>query len=111
MKPDRHRLSERVGRQAAQKQRARRSHNGSIWLGLGMFGLVGWSVATPMLLGLALGRWIDTTWPGQVSWTLTLLLAGVVLGCLNAWHWVGQERRVIERRRDQTGGERGDDHT
>ena len=26
-----------------------------------------------------------------VSWTLTLLLIGVAVGCLNAWYWVKQE--------------------
>ena len=59
--------------------------------------MVGWSVAAPTLLGLAIGRWVDATWPGHISWTLTLLLVGVLVGCVNAWHWVTQERRDIER--------------
>jgi ATP synthase protein I len=101
MKPDRHTFGERIGKQAARKRRARRARDGSIWLGLGMFGLVGWSVAVPTLLGLALGRWIDATWPSHISWTLTLLLVGVLAGCLNAWHWVAQERRTIERRHNE----------
>lgn len=100
MKPDRHAFSERIGKKAARKQHARRFPDGSIWLSIGLFGLVGWSVAVPTLLGLALGRWIDTTWPSHISWTLTLLIAGVVIGCVNAWHWVAQERRVIEQRHD-----------
>jgi ATP synthase protein I len=56
--------------------------------GLGMIGMVGWSVAIPTLLGVAAGMWMDRTWPGPHSWTLTMLFVGVILGCLNAWYWV-----------------------
>lgn len=74
------------------KSRAERGEK-SLWFGLGMFGLVGWSVAIPTLIFLALGIWIDATYPGRISWTLTLLFVGVVLGCLNAWFWVKRESR------------------
>jgi ATP synthase protein I len=70
----------------AQQQKKR-----SIWFGLGMFGLVGWSVVVPMLIGIALGVWIDQHWPSRVSWTITLLFAGVVLGCIQAWQWIKRE--------------------
>jgi ATP synthase protein I len=60
-------------------------------IALGMMGLVGWSVAIPTLIGVALGWWIDRSWPGRMSWTLTLLFVGVAIGCLNAWYWVRQE--------------------
>jgi ATP synthase protein I len=63
-----------------------------------MFGMIGWSVAVPTILGLALGLWLDRHWPLHFSWTLTLLLIGVALGCLNAWFWVSRERAPIEHR-------------
>jgi ATP synthase protein I len=96
--PTRRSASERrfeadVARKAARRERAEREGDRSIWFSLGLFGLVGWSVAIPTLLGLALGIWIDTRWPGRVSWTLTLLFVGIVLGCANAWYWVQQESR------------------
>ncbi len=81
-----------VGRKAVRKLRARRERGESVWFWLGMFGLVGWSVALPTLLGVALGVWMDRKWPGDISWTLTFLLAGVFLGCWNAWRWIQQER-------------------
>jgi ATP synthase protein I len=85
-------LGEEVNRKASRKRRARETGNRSAWFGLGMFGLVGWSVAVPALLGVALGLWLDGRWPaGRVSWTLTFLIIGVALGCLNAWYWVKQE--------------------
>ncbi len=86
-------LSETVGRRARRKLRARQQSGPTAWFGLGMFGLVGWSVAVPTLIGIALGLWLDARWPGRPSWTLTFLIIGVALGCLNAWYWVKQESR------------------
>jgi ATP synthase protein I len=58
-----------------------------------MFGLVGWAVAVPTVLGTLLGLWIDGRFPAEASWTLTGLLVGVVLGCLNAWYWIKRSSR------------------
>ncbi len=91
----REQIGKRVGDKEARKLRARRHHN-SVWFGLGMFGVIGWSVAVPMLIGIIAGVWIDTNWPSRFSWTMMLLLIGVVLGCLNAWHWINRERQIIE---------------
>lgn len=82
-----------IARKAQQMEEARKRHRESAWYGLGMFGLVGWSVAVPTVAGIALGVWIDQRWSGEVSWTLTLLLAGAVLGAINAWYWVQREGR------------------
>lgn len=82
-----------VGRKADRKLRARRERERTAWFWLGMFGLVGWSVAIPTLIGVALGMWIDSTWPSDISWTLNMLIIGVIAGCLNAWYWVSQESR------------------
>lgn len=79
--------------------RQRKAHG--IWFGLGMIGTVGWAISVPILVGLALGIWIDSTWPSRVPWTLTLLLVGLVLGILNAWYWVMREQRAIEQERDE----------
>jgi ATP synthase protein I len=50
----------------------------------------------PTLIGIAFGIWADKRWPGTISWTLTFLFAGIILGCLNAWYWVEKERKEIE---------------
>lgn len=72
--------------------RARAEGDRSIWKDLGLFGMVGWAVSLPTLLGVALGLWIDRRFPGSYSWTLTLLCVGVALGCWNAWTWIRQQR-------------------
>lgn len=84
-------LSQEVGAKAARKLKAQRKVTQDIWFGLGMMGLIGWSVAIPTLLGAALGLWLDKRYPGVRSWTLMLLVLGLVIGCLNAWHWVAKE--------------------
>ncbi len=86
-------LAEQVGAKAARKLRARRDGTPGVWFGLGTMGLIGWSVVVPTLLGAALGMWIDARYPGTRSWTLALLMAGLVLGCMNAWRWVTQQDR------------------
>lgn len=86
-------LEKQVGAKESRKMKGRREKDRSIWFGLGMFGLIGWSVAIPTLIGVAVGIWIDTTWPSRFSWTLMLLFIGVILGCVNAWHWVKRESR------------------
>lgn len=82
-----------IGRKAERKLKARSERDRSVWFGLGMFGLVGWSIAIPTVLGIALGLWLDSQLDDRISWTLTLMFVGVVLGCLNAWHWVKRESR------------------
>jgi len=93
-----------VGAKAARKLKARRNPTQGVWLGLGMMGLIGWSVTVPTLLGAALGIWLDGRYPGGRSWTLALLVAGLVVGCLNAWHWVAKEDKAM-RDEEEDGNE------
>ena len=86
-------FEEDIREKSKRKIKARREKERGVWFGLGMFGLVGWSVAIPTLIGVALGVWIDSTWPSRYSWTLMLLFVGIVIGCLNAWYWVQRESK------------------
>ena len=51
--------------------------------------------AIPTLLGAALGIWLDSHYPGKHAWTLALMVAGLAIGCFNAWHWVAKEDKEI----------------
>jgi ATP synthase protein I len=93
-------FSREVGAKAARKLKARRNPTRGVWFGLGMVGLIGWSVVVPTLLGAALGIWLDNRHPGSHSWTLTLLLIGLVIGCLNAWHWVAKEDKEMREEQE-----------
>jgi ATP synthase protein I len=41
---------------------------------------------------------LDRHYPGKHAWTLALLVAGLAIGCLNAWHWIAKEDKEM---RDQ----------
>ena len=94
-------FSRQVGAQAARKLKAQRGATKSIWFGLGMSGLIGWSVTVPTLIGAALGIWVDKHYPSPYSWTLMLLLMGLIIGCFNAWHWVDSEYKEMQEDPDE----------
>ena len=88
-------LADQVGSKATRKIKARRNSNQGVWFGLGMMGLIGWSVTLPTILGAALGIWLDKHYPDSRSWTLALLVAGLAIGCLNAWLWIVKEEKAM----------------
>jgi ATP synthase protein I len=77
-----------IAAKEALRIKARREKDQSLWFGLSIFGIVGWSVVIPTLIGIALGIWIDARWPSRFSWTLMLLFGGLICGCFNAWYWI-----------------------
>ena len=94
------RFSQEVNVREKRKLRARDRKTDEVWFGLGMFGVVGWAVAVPTVLGIFLGVWIDLKWPATYSWTLMLLMIGLIVGCLNAWFWINRQRNAINRERE-----------
>lgn len=84
-------FSREVSAQATRKLRFQKDGSQGVWFGLGMAGIIGWSVAVPTLGGAMLGLWWDHRHPGTRSWTLMLLAVGLVVGCANAWHWVTEQ--------------------
>lgn len=97
MDPERQLFSRRVTAQAARKLKARTDPTRVVPFGLGMMGLIGWSVTVPTVLGAALGIWVDRHYPGGHSWTLALLIVGLALGCWTAWRWVAREMAALQR--------------
>jgi ATP synthase protein I len=91
------RFADKVAKKESLRIKGLRHKDETVWFGVGMFGIVGWSVAIPTLIGIALGLWIDRTWPSRYSWALMFLIIGVVLGCINAAYWVRKVRsKIIE---------------
>ena len=93
-------FSREVGAKAARKLKARRNATPGVWFGLGMMGLVGWSVAVPTVLGATIGIWLDKRHPGSHSWTLALLVAGLAIGCFNAWIWIAKEDKAMREEQE-----------
>ncbi|MFZ6020465.1 MAG: AtpZ/AtpI family protein [Chloroflexota bacterium] len=95
--PEENRWDEKVGQKEKRKLRARQAKKRSIWFGLGTFGVVGYSIAVPALLGLLLGIWLDRSLPIPYSWKLMLFIGGLLLGCYNVWRWLNYESGVIKQ--------------
>lgn len=88
-----HRFEKEIQKQTDRKIKSREEGDRGIWFGLGMMGVVGWSVSIPTLLGIAAGIWLDARTGDRVSWTLTGLVVGLAIGLLNAWFWIQRESR------------------
>lgn len=95
------RLGSQIDDKARRKLHAQRDEHRSVWSGLGMFGLIGWSIVVPTLSGAALGLWLDKSYPQSFSWTLSLLILGLLTGCLLAWQWVDKEHQDINQKEDE----------
>ncbi|MEQ6916276.1 AtpZ/AtpI family protein [Halomonas aquatica] len=80
-----------IGRRARRLERARDDPGKSPLRGLGVFGMIGWSIAVPTVGGTFLGLWLDRHMPQAFNWTIALILGGVALGSLIAWGWVSKE--------------------
>jgi ATP synthase protein I len=93
-------FSQMIGPKEIRKLKEKHKSKQGSWFGLGMFGLIGWSVVTPTLLGALLGIWLDKRFPGVQSWTLTFLLIGLIIGCAGAWRWVSKENKEIHKDED-----------
>ena len=100
-------LARKVAEKSERKLKSRRDASKKAWFGLGMMGLVGWSVAVPTLIGIFVGVWIDSTGKSRYSWTFMLLIAGIVIGCMNAWHWLSKEEKDLRDEEEQDITEQG----
>jgi ATP synthase protein I len=81
---DGRRLREEVERDARRLDEARRKR--SVLAQVRFLGTLGLVMVLPMVAGAYLGRWLDERLPGySQSWTLSLLLLGVLVGAINLY--------------------------
>ena len=92
--PENHeRLHQAVKTRRQRRAQALREGERSLGKNVAMIGVVGWTIVTPMLAGIFLGRWLDrvlATHSG-IFWTLGLLVVGLTLGCHLAWKRINRE--------------------
>jgi ATP synthase protein I len=88
-KPDK--PTDDISRQAKRKKAFRDDPGPSPLRGIGTFGMVGWSIAVPTIGGAFAGHRLDQIAPQDFSWTIALILGGVVVGAIIAASWVRKE--------------------
>jgi ATP synthase protein I len=90
-------FSEKIKEKAQRKLYAKDNDKQSVWFGLGMMGIVGWTIVGPTLLGATIGLWLDKRYPETFSWTLSGLILGLFAGCIIAWRWINKEHQEINQ--------------
>ena len=81
-----------IRRRAERMQQTRNEPKYSPLNGLGVFGVIGWSVALPTVAGAFLGMWLNRVAPQSFSWPMALILGGAVVGAMVAWRWIDKTR-------------------
>lgn len=73
-----------VGQKAKRESPAR--------LGIAFWGAAGWYIPVPTAIGALIGRWLDAKYPQEgLSWSLNLMLVGLVFGVFAAAQWLKRE--------------------
>jgi len=80
-----------IVRQAKRMKSARDNPGPSPLRGISTFGMIGWSIVVPTVGGAFLGRWLDYAHPQTFSWTIALILGGVVVGAFIVMGWIKKE--------------------
>ena len=78
-------------------------------IGFSVFGIIGWSVAVPVVSGAFLGLWLNKVAPQTFSWPIALILAGVVVGGVISWTWITRES-AQPRQESSAPGDGGGEH-
>jgi ATP synthase protein I len=90
--PENHeRLGEAVRIRRERRARWQREGERPIGQNLAMIGALGWTIVVPALAGIFAGRWLDRRFESGIFWTLSLLTAGLTLGCTLAWKRIKSE--------------------
>jgi ATP synthase protein I len=63
----------------------------SLWQNLSMIGALGWLIVTPTLLGVLIGRWLDSLFDSGIFFSGALIFLGVTIGCYLAWQRVRKQ--------------------
>ena len=86
MMPDHpERLDQAVKQRRERRAQQQREGEPSVGRNLALIGVLGWTIVTPTVIGVFVGRWLDRQFGSGLFWTLGLLVLGLALGCRLAW--------------------------
>jgi ATP synthase protein I len=81
-----------AARRAHQRDEANRDNPATpASIRLAQIGVLGWTIVTPILLGLLAGHWLDRWLHTGVMFAAALLTIGAGLGMWFAWRWMHRQ--------------------
>ena len=89
--PDKKNFRDQAIKKEARKLKCRCQKEVNAWWGFSLFGLVGWSVVAPALIGIFVGGLLEHYYTGSHAWTLALLLGGICVGSVLALFLLARE--------------------
>lgn len=84
-------LDDAVKKRRERRALGKREGERSLGQNLAMIGALGWTIVTPTLIGIFVGRWLDREFGSGIFWTLGLLFVGLAIGCTVAWNRMHHE--------------------
>ncbi|MHC4597528.1 MAG: AtpZ/AtpI family protein [Planctomycetota bacterium] len=91
------RLLDELKARTLRREREAGYRDRGFWTGVGVMGLVGWSVILPAVLGAYLGVLLDRELGLERTFSGGFALLGLCGGCWNAWRMV---RKVLQPHED-----------
>ena len=83
---------EEAARLAAERvRRLREDPEPSFASRLGQIGVLGWAIVAPILIGVAVGRWLDWALKTGIFFTAPLIMLGAAAGLWTAWRWMHRQ--------------------
>lgn len=82
----------KVEQQAKKKIRAKKLGKRRM-SGFAYFGVVGWLIVMPTLLGIFIGIFLDKNIKTSFSWTVMFIFIGVIVGSINTWRWLNENSK------------------
>ena len=83
---------EEAARVAAERARkSREDRELTIGTRLAQIGVLGWVIVAPILLGVVVGRWLDSELKSGIFYTAPLIMLGAAAGMWTAWRWMHRQ--------------------
>lgn len=80
------RFSKTVENSAKDLVKARKERS-TLWHNASIIGIGGWLFVLPVVGGAYLGWYLDKKVPIGISWTITLIILGIISGLYNLWFY------------------------